>query len=150
PEETVPAGVARLSSLIAMVFVGVIYVFAKDIGAVILAVIAVGCLVIAIYALTQAIQTNTTYSFYYPEDKEADRKLAGDTLTPEAAKIQKDKSLGEQQMFSDAQGRKDLVWTKESQARIQVRSTLSFIGLIAFGSCALAAVSMLVAVYGAT
>jgi hypothetical protein len=150
PEETVPAAVARISSLIAMVFVGLIYVFAKSIGALALAVIAVVCLAVSVYALIQAIKTNGTYSFYYPQDTEANRKLGGDALTAEASNIMKTKKLTEQQLFTDAQGGKDLVWTKASQARVQLRSALSFIGLIAFGTCALAATAMLVAVYGGT
>jgi hypothetical protein len=50
-------------------------------------------------------------------------------------------------MFEDAQGDKDLVWTKDSQAAVGIRSTLSFIGLIGFGTCSLAAAAMLVIVY---
>ncbi len=149
PEETVPTAVARVSGLIAMVFIALIYVFAKAIGAFGLAVLAISCLAVTIYALIEALKTNVTYSFYYPNDNnEANRKLGGDVLTPEAAGIMRDKGLPEQLMLEDAKGRKDLVWTKESQARIQVRSTLSFISLIGFGTCALAAASMLVAVYG--
>jgi hypothetical protein len=71
--------------------------------------------------------------------------LGGDALTDEATAIKTNQKRSEQQMFEDAQGDKDLVWTKSSQSRVQVKSTLSFIGLMAFGTCALAAASMLVA-----
>jgi energy-coupling factor transporter transmembrane protein EcfT len=148
PEECVPAAVARVSSLIAMVFVALIYVFAKAIGPFILAVLAIVCLIIAMYALIQALTTNVRYSFFYPNSEETNRKLGGSELTPEAANIQKATGQTVQQLFSDAQGKKDLVWTRQSQAEIQVWSTLSFIGLIAFGTCALSSASMLVAVYG--
>jgi len=73
--------------------------------------------------------------------------LGGDTLTDEASTIKEQKGCSEQLMFLDAQGDKDLVWTRESQSRVQVKSTLSFIGLIAFGTCALASASMLVALF---
>lgn len=148
PEETVPAAVAQISALIAMVFVALIFVFAKTIGALSLAILAVVCLIIATYSLIQAIRTNAKYSFYYPNDDEASRRLGGSELTSQAAQIARDKHLSEQELFSHAQGKKYLVWTRVSQAQIQVRSTMSFIGLIGFGTCALAAASMLVAVFG--
>jgi hypothetical protein len=148
PEEAVPAAVARVSALIAMVFIALIYVFARQIGAFGLAVLAILCLIGATYSLIQAVTTNVKYSFYYPGNDEGSRKLGGSELTSEAAQIVRGKSITAQEMFDHAQGRKDLVWTKESQAQVQVRSTLSFIGLIGFGTSALAAVSMLVAVFG--
>ena len=49
-------------------------------------------------------------------------------------------------MFEDAQGDKDLVWMRPSQAAVNMRSTLSYIALIGAGSCCLAAMGMLVAV----
>jgi hypothetical protein len=49
-------------------------------------------------------------------------------------------------MFEDAQGDKDLVWTKSSQATVNLRGTLSFIGLIGLGTCTVAAAAMLVVV----
>jgi hypothetical protein len=70
-------------------------------------------------------------------------------LTDEAAKIKRDKGLTEQRMFEDAQGDKDVVWTKDSQASVNTRSTLSFIFLIGFGTCSLAAAAMLVVVFTA-
>jgi hypothetical protein len=147
PEETVPAAVSRVSGLIAMIFIALIYVFAKDLGRIWLAVIALVFLAATVYTLTVTIRVNTTFSFYYPGMKEEDRKLGGDVLEDEAARIKAEKKINEQQLFTDAQGNKDLVWTKASQSSIQIRSTLSFIGLIAFGTCALAAVSLLVATY---
>jgi hypothetical protein len=68
-------------------------------------------------------------------------------LTDEAVKIQREHHLTEQRMFEDAQGDKDLVWTKASQAVVAIRSTMSFICLIGFGTYSLAAAAMLVAVY---
>jgi hypothetical protein len=78
---------------------------------------------------------------------EKSRTLGGDVLTAEAETIAKTKGFTVQQMFEDAQGNKDLVWTKDSQARVNIKSTLSFIGLIGFGTCALASASMLIAVF---
>jgi hypothetical protein len=147
PEEAVPAAVSRVSALIAMVFIALIYVFGAKIGLVPLGVITLACLLLALWSLITAVQTNTTYSFFYPERAEANRKLGGDTLTDEASTIKEQKGCSEQLMFLDAQGDKDLVWTRESQSRVQVKSTLSFIGLIAFGTCALASASMLVALF---
>jgi hypothetical protein len=54
------------------------------------------------------------------------------------------KGITVQQLFTDAQGSKDLVWTKPSQATVSIKSTLSFIGLIGFGTCTLAAAAVLV------
>jgi hypothetical protein len=147
PEETVPAAVSRISALIAMIFIALIYVFYQTLGAGLLAFIAVACLIAALYALTVAIKVNTNYSFFYPTRIESDRKLGGDVLTNEAERITKQRGLPQQQLFEDAQGNKDLVWTRSSQSSVQIRSTLSYIGLISFGTCALAAVSLLVATY---
>jgi hypothetical protein len=71
-------------------------------------------------------------------------------LTDEASQIKRDKGLTEQRLFDDAQGDKDLVWTKPSQAAVNVRSTISFILLIGFGTCSLAAAAMLVVVFMAS
>jgi hypothetical protein len=122
-------------------------VFAARVGLTWVAIIAVLFFVIAIVSLAIAISTNIKYSFYYPKKKEEDRKLGGDVLTEEAQKIRRETGMTEQQMFEDAQGDKDLVWTKASQAAVSIRSTISFIGLIGFGTCSLAAAAMLVAVY---
>jgi hypothetical protein len=147
PEESVPAGVSRVSALIAMIFIAIIYMFARSLGPGLLAILSVVCVIAAVGALMVAIYVNTTFSFHYPSDAEADRKLGGNILTEEAARIKKEKQLTEKQLFIDAQGDKDLVWTKASQSSIQIKSALSFIGLIAFGTCALAAVSVLVATF---
>jgi hypothetical protein len=147
PEEAVPAGTARIAALLAMVVIALLYVFGARLGSIWLAVITVLFFGIAIVSLVMAIGTNTKYSFYYPDRKERDRKLGGDVLTDEALKIQRANKLTEQQMFEDARGDKDLVWTKGSQAAVGIRSTLSFIGLIGFGTCSLAAAAMLVVVY---
>lgn len=147
PEESVPAAVSRFAALLAVIVIALLYVFAPGLGLTWLAVIAVLFFVIAIVSLMGAIGTNIKYSFYYPENKEHDRKLGGNVLTSEAAKLQKEKNLTEQQMFERARGDKDLVWTKGSQAAVAIRSTISFIGLIGFGTCSFAAAAMLVAEY---
>lgn len=147
PEESVPAAVPRVSALISMVFIALIYVFGAKLGLILLGVITVTCLGLALWALIIAIQTNTSYSFFYPARIEADRKLGGNVLTDEARKIKQEKGISEQQLFMDSQGDKDVVWTRESQSHVQVKSTLSYIGLIAFGTCALASASTLVALF---
>ena len=63
------------------------------------------------------------------------------------AELQQKKGFTEEQMFEHAKGDKDFVWTKASQAAVAIRSTMSFIGLIGFGTCSLAAAAMLVAEY---
>jgi hypothetical protein len=147
PEEALPAVASRFAALLAMIVIGLLYVFGPRIGLVALAVITVLFFTIAIVSLVIAIKTNITYSFYYPDGDEKNRKLGGNTLTEEAARIQQQhKGRSEQELFVDAHGNKDLVWTKSSQASINIRSTLSFIGLIGFGTCSLAAVATLVAV----
>jgi hypothetical protein len=93
------------------------------------------------------ISTNTKYSYFYPAAKtEANRRLGGSVLTPEAAEIKKTHNHTEQEMFVDVRGAKDKIWTRESQSSVNIRSVISYIALIGFGSCALAAAGMLVAV----
>jgi hypothetical protein len=146
PEESLPTAATRFATLIAMVIVALLYVFGARVGLVWLAIVTVVFLVTAIISLTLAIRTNIKYSFYYPRRDEKSRKLGGEVLTEEAARIRQEKGVTEQAMFEDAQGDKDLVWTKDSQASVNIRSTISFIFLIGFGTCTLAAAAMLVAV----
>jgi hypothetical protein len=154
PEEALPAVASRFASLLAMIIIALLYVFAARIGLIPLAILTVAFFAITIICLTTAINTNIKYSFYYPlysaNIDGSGRVLGGDELTPEAARIREIRGLNEQQMFSDAQGDKDLVWTRASQASVNIRSTLSFIGLIGFGTCSLAAAAMLVVVFVAT
>ncbi|WKA27502.1 hypothetical protein [Bradyrhizobium roseum] len=147
PEEAIPAAVPRMSALISMIFIAMIYVFGVDLGRIGLGILAGGLLFLALFFLAIAIHINTAFSFYYPNRKKENRKLGGDTLTDEAQEIKREKRIPEQQLFEDAQGSKDLVWTRASQSRVQIKAVLSFIGLIAFGTCALAAASMLVALF---
>jgi len=151
PEEAVPTAVSRFAALLAMVVIALLYVFGGKIGQTALASITVVLFAIALTSLTIAIRTNTKYSFYYPRrNHEADRKLGGNVLTREAGRIHRDRGLTEQQMFEDAQGDKDLVWTKASQASTMTLSTISFIGLIGLGTSTLAAAAMLVVIAIAT
>jgi hypothetical protein len=148
PEEALPTAASRFAALLAMIVIALLYVFGARIGLTGLAFITLSFLAIAAISLTVAINTNIRYSFYYPQrDDEKCRKLGGDGLTTEAAKIRQSKGVTEQQLFMDAQGDKDLVWTRLSQAAVSRRSTMSFIGLIGFGTCSLAAASMLVVVF---
>jgi hypothetical protein len=148
PEEALPAVAARFATLLAMVTIALLYVFGASIGLKWLALTTASFFAIAIMSLTTAIRTNIKYSFYYPTRREeANRKLGGDKLTGEAAGIQRERHLTEQQMFEDARGDKDLVWTRDSQASVSARSTISFIMLIGFGTCTLAAAAMLVLVF---
>ena len=151
PEEALPAAAARFAALLAMLTIALLYVFAARLGLVGLAITTIVFFLTAIISLTVAIKTNIQYSFHYPStNSEKDRKLGGDKLTQEASRIRKDRGLTEQQLFEDAQGVKDLVWTKASQSAVTIRSTLSFIFLIGFGTCSLAAAAMLVVLFTRT
>jgi hypothetical protein len=147
PEDSVPHAVSRLSGLLSAVFIGVLYVFSAQLSQVGVAGIAAFCSAISLVALYICIDTNTKYSFYDRKNGAERRVLGGSVLTREATKVGRKHSHTVQQMFLDAQGDKDLVWTRESQARIQGKSTFSFIALITFGTCALASVSILVSLY---
>jgi hypothetical protein len=144
PEEVVPSAVSRLSALLTAVGIANLWAYRADLGVGWLSVIAVGGVAIALLALTMAIRTNIECSYFYPAQRtEKNRKLGGDELTAQAQKIEGEHGRTPQAMFEDAQGDKDLVWTRASQANANVRSTISFIVLIAVGSCALAAAALL-------
>jgi hypothetical protein len=146
PEEAVPAAVSRMAALAAMLGIALLYVYATKLGTGRLAIIAVAGFAIALVSLIVAIKTNINYSFYYPaERKEENRRLGGNRLTSEAHSLERSRGLSWQQLFEDAQGDKDLVWTRQSQSAVNIRSTLSFIMLIGAGACCLAAAGMLVA-----
>ncbi len=147
PEEALPAVASRFASLLAIVVTALLYVFGPQIGQIALGALTFALFLVAVVCLAIAIRTNIQYSFYYPKGgQEKDRKLGGSVLTPEAAKIEREHKQTEQQMFEDAQGDKDLVWTKSSQAVVNLRSTLSFMGLIGLGTCTVAAAAMMVVV----
>jgi hypothetical protein len=144
PEEVVPSAVSRLSALLTAVGIANLWAYRADLGEGWLSVIAVVGFAVALSALTVAIRTNIECSYFYPAQRtEKNRKLGGDQLTAQAKNIEAEHGLTAQAMFEDAQGDKDLVWTRASQANANVRSTLSFIVLIAVGSCALAAAALL-------
>jgi hypothetical protein len=147
PEEALPAVAARFAALLSMVILALLYVFGLRIGLIPVACSAVGFFVIAVICLLTAITTNITFSFHYPDDgQESSRKLGGNVLTAESIRIQQDHpGRTEQELFVDAHGSKDIVWTKRSQASVNSKSTMSFIGLIGFRTCSLAAAAMLVA-----
>jgi hypothetical protein len=147
PEEAVANGTSRLAGLMTMIFIALLFTFGASIGLFRLAVITVSCFLIAVVALIMTISTNINYSYFYPAARdEANRKLGGSVLMPEAAKIKENHNQTEQEMFEDVKGAKDKIWTRASQSYVNIRSVLSFIALIGFGSCALAAAGMLVAV----
>jgi hypothetical protein len=144
PEEIVPSAVSRLSALLTAVGIANLWAYREQLGVGWLSAITVGGVAVSLVALTVAIHTNIECSYFYPAQKtEKNRKLGGDKLTAQAQKIQIERGLTSQAMFEDAQGDKDLVWTRASQATASVRSTLSFVLLIAAGSCALAAAALL-------
>lgn len=148
PEEALPAVAARFAALLAMVVIALLYVFGARIGLNALGIITVVFFVIAVAALRMVISNSVNHSYYYPPAEiEANRKLGGNVLTPEAARIQQERGRTEKQMFHDAQGDKDLVWTRRSQSAVNVRTTLAFIALIGFGTCSLAAAATLVATF---
>jgi hypothetical protein len=151
PEEVVAKGTSRLASLMTMVFIALLFAFGTRIGLVLLGIITVAFFLIAIIALTMTISTNINYSYFYPAAKnEANRKPGGSVLTPEAAEIKKTHNQTEQEMFVDVKGAKDKIWTRASQSSVNIRSAISYIALIGFGSCSLAAAGMLVAVATST
>jgi hypothetical protein len=151
PEEVVAKGTSRLASLMTMVFIALLFAFGTRIGLVLIGIITVAFFLIAIIALTMTISTNINYSYFYPAAKnEANRKLGGSVLTPEAAEIKKTHNQTEQEMFVDVKGAKDKIWTRASQSSVNIRSAISYIALIGFGSCSLAAAGMLVAVATST
>jgi uncharacterized membrane protein len=150
PEEALPKVAARVSGLIAMIMIAWIYVFGGSVGLVTLAVFSGVLLLVALLALYVTIMTNVTFSFYYPSREETNRLLGGDVLTQEAQDIKSSKGISEQEMLEHLQGSRDSLWTRKSQARVNVRSTMSFIVLIAFGTSALAAAAFLVVVYSST
>jgi len=147
PEEALPKGVSRMSGLVAMVAIALIYVFGNALEVKWLAAICVVLLLIALAALVVTIRTNIKYSFYYPDRTEKCRLLGGSVLTEEAAGIAREKRRTEQQMLEDLQGERDLLWTRDSMAAVNISSTISFIALIAAGTSAVAAAAMLVVVY---
>ncbi len=89
PEEALPAVAARLSALLAMIVIAILYVFGGRVGLIALAILTLAFFLIAITSLVVAIKTNITYSFHYPHKDEASRKLGGDVLTDEAVRIRR-------------------------------------------------------------
>lgn len=151
PEEVLPKIGSRFSGLVAMVVVALIYVFGKRIGLEMLAVVNLILLLVAIVALSVTITTNVKYSFYYPKGREEkNRLLGGGILTEEAREIAMNKHQSEQEMLEDVRGARDKIWTRSSMAVVNLRSTISFVFLVAFGTSALAAAAMLLAVYSST
>lgn len=137
PEEVVSDATARLASLGAMVSLALIYTFGQSVlGARGTALVAIVGFTIAICALGVTIYLSVARSFKYPDGS---RTLGGFRLTSEATKIQKRKGQSEQQMFTDAQGDHDLVWTPQSRAVAHVAMTFAFIALILCGTIALSA-----------
>jgi predicted PurR-regulated permease PerM len=151
PKEVVPEGTARFAALFAMIVIALLYVFGSRIGQIALAIVTVIFFASALVSLMIAIVINTGYSFYYPlPESENTRTLGGLSLTEEAKQIVRKNGLTQQQLFEDAQGKKDQVWTRLSQAAVNVLSALTFIFLIGFGTSSLSAAAMLVVVYMAT
>jgi hypothetical protein len=145
PEEVVSSGVTKLSGLVTAVGIAVLWVFRAELSMGVLAILAALGVLLATAALMMAIYVNIRHAYYYPAQRtERNRKLGGATLTEEAARICRERGRTPQMLFEDAQSDKDLVWTRPSQALVNIASTLSFIVLIASGSCALAAAGLLV------
>jgi hypothetical protein len=141
PEEAVPNATARLASLGAMVALALIYAFGSTVlGFRGLAILAVAAFSIALLALACTIYLSITRSFLRANGK---RTVGGFRLTEEAEQIRKTKQLTEQQLFSDAQGRHDLVWTSSSRAWAHIAMNFAFLGLILSGTIALSAAAAL-------
>jgi len=145
PEEVVPSAVSRMSSLLTVVGITLLYVFGRRWGEGVLGIIMVTLLAVALAALMTSIATNLRYSFYWPAQRlEANRRLGGSQLTAEAARIKRERALTEQQLFEDGQGDRNLVWTPASCVSVALRSTVAFIILIGAGACCLATAGTLV------
>lgn len=148
PRQSVPDAVARLASLASVVFVGLVWAYRGEMGREWMAVTAVICVGIALFALWVTIRTNTHHSYYHPaEQVEANRLLGGYELTPQAKEIIERKRLTPQTLLTQGQGDKDLVWTRASQADVQARSTMGYILLITAGTSGFAAIGALVATF---
>ena len=147
PQESVPKATSRVAGLTTAIIIAILYVFAPSLGTPILALITVALAVIAVWGLMTSIDTNRRFSYFKEEvnQTEATRVLGGDELEEEAAKIRKRRKRSEQELLWDAHGRLDLVWSRASLAKVEKRSTLAFILLIAAGSSSLAAAGVLVA-----
>jgi hypothetical protein len=148
PEEALTAVASRFAALFAMIVIALLYVFSVRLGLNGLAILTVVFFLIAIVALWLVISNSINHSYYFPAAEiETNRKLGGNILTAEAIKIAREKGRSEKQMFQDAQGDKDLVWTRQSQFAVNIRTTLAFMALIGFGTCSLAAAAMLVVTF---
>src|SRR5947208_2824982 len=84
PEEVVPAAVSRFSSLVSMVFIGLIFVFGNRIGLIPLASVTVVLLLVAIFALLRTMDLNIRFAGDYNAQGEQRRVLGGDEYTKEA------------------------------------------------------------------
>lgn len=148
PAETVTGATAKSSALICAVVIGVLYLFRLQIGTsrmASLALILLGCF---IFSLCVSIYVNTAYSFVERKHKTKSeqlefRVLGGFILTQEAKHISHEKKMQAQALYENSNFRRDNVWTKGSQAALQVVSTLGFLTLQVSGSLALATVSIL-------
>ena len=146
PAETVPAGTAKVSALLCSAVVGILFLAKFQIGLRSMITISLVCLVLTLIALCVSTYTNTTYSFTRrsrsPKGVHEARVLGGYKLTEEALEISRKKRMGHQQLFENANCNPDLVWTRESQALVQIASTMGFVLLQASGSVALASVAI--------
>lgn len=150
PQEAVPGGTAKISSLICAVVIGLLYARRAEIGFGPLCWVAGTCLALAVVALLASVFVNTTYSFMRrPRGQSMSRTLGGWTLTEEAKAIRTRRKLSVQQLFENSNYQPDLVWTKPSQAWVLVISTLGFIALQAGGSVALASAALVVSLAAA-
>ena len=147
PTETVTGGTAKTSALVCAVTVAILYLSRTEIGFKALSILAMILLLVVLIGLAISIYVNTAYSYQRTKDTlsgKPERFLGGFRLTPEATKIALEKGLGPQALFENCNEKANLVWTQESQAALQVVSTMGFILLQVSGSLALATASMLV------
>jgi hypothetical protein len=148
PVESVPGGTAKVSALLCSAVIGILFLERVQLGLGYMVVIVIACLVLTVIALGVSVYTNTTHSFIRRTNLSGKqgpietRVLGGRTMTEEAARISQKKNLGAQQLYENANYKADLVWTKQSQALVQVASTMGFILLQASGSIALASVAI--------
>ena len=144
PEEELPEGVARVSSLLCAVAVAVLWKLGQTkFGPNGLAQVAIVAAVIAVFGLLATVYLNTTYKFFRGDKSIT---LGGFTLTEEAKLIQRKPAtlnITPQRLFTTGGDDPDLVWTRHSRALVKVGSVVTYLLLLAGGPIAIVSGALL-------
>jgi hypothetical protein len=111
PEETVDGAVAKVTGVICAVLIGLLFLLRHQISLMLMATIAIGCLVLTIVTLIMSIYVNTKYSYTRTTNDSRTttretRFLGGSMLTQEAAsKRRKENPPSVQQLFDYSHNR---------------------------------------------